>query len=436
MRCGLLSKEIFRIALPAIVSNVTVPLLGMVDVAIVGHMGASYIGAIAVGGLVLNIIYWIFGFLRAGTSGLTAQALGENNSEKVKAYFVRSALFAGAISVFLLLLHVPLGKLVFSLVGTSSEIDSLTMTYFRICIWGAPAVMLTTALTGWFIGMQNTRIPMLVAIVQNLVNIPVSLFLVYCLGLKIDGVAFGTVIAQYVGLFIALMLRYKLFRSYCGFPHGISVIEWKEMRRFANVNKDIFLRTVCLIAVTVFFTSVSARQGELVLAANTLLLQLFYFFSYVMDGFANSGEAISGRMYGAGHSAELFLLSKTLFVWGMAVMLCFTLVYLIAGIPFLSLLTNEGKVLNVAADYYIWVVFVPFAGFAAFLWDGIFIGLTMTAEMLLSAVIATIIFFAGWYLLGGVWHNHALWFSFLMYLLFRGLTQTFLFKKRKNILME
>ena len=279
---------------------------------------------------------------------------------------------------------IPLGKLVFSLVGTSSEIDSLTMTYFRICIWGAPAVMLTTALTGWFIGMQNTRIPMLVAIVQNLVNIPVSLFLVYCLGLKIDGVAFGTVIAQYVGLFIALMLRYKLFRSYCGFPHGISVIEWKEMRRFANVNKDIFLRTICLIAVTVFFTSVSARQGELVLAANTLLLQLFYFFSYVMDGFANSGEAISGRMYGAGHSAELFLLSKTLFVWGMAVMLCFTLVYLIAGIPFLSLLTNEGKVLNVAADYYIWVVFVPFAGFAAFLWDGIFIGLTMTAEMLLS----------------------------------------------------
>jgi len=437
MQLSVHSREIFHIALPAIVSNVTIPLLGMVDVAIVGHMGTSYIGAIAVGGLVLNVVYWVFGFLRAGTSGLTAQALGENNSEKIKAYFMRSVLFAVAISLFMLLFHIPLGKLAFLLIGASSQVDSLAVTYFRVCIYGAPAVMMTTALTGWFIGMQNTRIPMVVAIVQNMVNIPVSLFLVYCLGLKIEGVALGTVVAQYVGLFLALIMRYKLYRSYCGLPHGVSVIEWKEMRRFANVNKDIFLRTVCLIAVTVFFTSASARQGELVLAANTLLLQLFYFFSYVMDGFANSGEAISGRLYGAGQNAELAQWSKTLFGWGMIVMVCFTLVYLIGGIPFLGLLTNDDQVLNIASSYYIWAVFVPFAGFAAFLWDGIFIGLTMTAEMLLSAVCATIIFFAGWYFLGDIWHNHALWFSFLLYLFFRGFTQTFLFiKKRKNILME
>ncbi len=430
------SKDILHIALPAIVSNVTVPLLAMVDVAIVGHMGALYIAAIAIGGLVFSIVYWLFGFLRASTSGLTAQALGEGNEDKVKAHFLRSALFALAVSFLLLIFQSPIGKAAFSLAGASSQVDQLAMIYYNICIWGAPAVMLTNALNGWFIGMQNTRIPMTIAIVQNLVNIPVSLFLVYVMGMKIEGVALGTVIAQYVGLIIALLLRYRTYSSYCGLPRETAVMDWQEITRFMNINRDIFLRTICMIAVTTFFTAIGARQGELVLAANTLLLQLFYFFSYIMDGFANAGEAIAGRFYGAKENRKLQQLVKSLFMWGIGIMLLFTLIYFAGGMPFLRLLTNDEKVLHVAAEYYVWAIFIPVAGFSAFLWDGIFIGMTMTMGMFLATFLATIAFFCGWYLLGPVWFNHALWFSFLLYLFIRGFVQTILFKNQKNILME
>ena len=429
------SKEILRIASPAIISNVTVPLLGMVDVAIAGHMGASYIGAIAVGGLVFSIICWIFGFLRASTSGLTAQALGENCKEKIKAYYWRSVFFALAISAFLLAIQMPLGKIIFHFIGADSDTTGLVMTYYSICIWGIPAVMLTQALNGWFIGMQNTRIPMTIAIVQNIINIPVSLVLVYGLAMKIEGIAIGTVTAQYVGLFIALILRRKNYGTYCGYPTKTSVMEWAEVGHFMYINRDIFLRTLCMVAVTTFFTTASARQGELILAANTLLLQLFYFFSYVMDGFANAGEAIAGCHYGAKEYAALSSAVRTLFRWGVAITLCFTLVYCVGGIPFLSLLTDSKEVLGIAPLYYWWVILIPSAGFAAFLWDGIFIGMTMTFGMLLSASIATISFFICWYTTDISLGNHALWLAFIIYLSMRGLIQTIIYARSIKTLL-
>ena len=429
MRIGTIHRSILRIALPAIISNVTVPLLGMVDTAIVGHLGrTSCIGAIAVGSLVFSIIYWLFGFLRASTSGLTSQALGENKEQLVAMHFYRSALLAIFIALLLLLLQEPLAWIAFRWIDASAEVEQLARTYFNVCIWGAPAVMLTKTCTGWFIGLQDTRSPMLVAIVQNLINIPISLLLVFVCGWQVEGVALGTVVAQYAGLVLALALRRIRYRQYCGRPMDISIGEMQAIGHLLAINRDIFLRTVCIVSVTAFFTAAGARQGDLVLAANTLLLQLFYFFSYIMDGFANAGEALCGRMYGARRMKALRAVVRALFVWGWGIALLFTLVYVLCGRPFLAFLTDNVAVLGVSDAYFGWILAVPLAGFAAFLWDGVFVGLTATRSMFVSMLLATVVFFFCWRLLDSGWGNHALWLSFVLYLLVRGLAQSVQFR--------
>jgi len=275
--------------------------------------------------------------------------------------------------------------------------------------------------------MQNTRIPMIISIGQNVVNILASLGLVYGLGLKIEGVALGTVIAQWTGFALALLL---LRRYYGAFLHRHSTA-WRrvlsQLGRFFRLNLDIFLRTVCLVAVNLYFTSAGAAQGAAILAANTLLMQLFTLFSYVMDGFAYAGEALCGRYYGACNSAALRQTVVRLFGWGLFVMLLFTLLYLVGGTPFLRLLTSDAQVVATAADYLPWAVLIPAAGMAAFVWDGVFIGLTATRGMLLSCAIASAVFFGLFLLLSPSMGNHALWIALLVYLALRGVVQTIYF---------
>lgn len=438
MRIGTINRNILHIALPAIVSNVTVPLLGMVDTAIVGHLGnSSFIGAIAIGGLIFNIVYWLFGFLRAGTSGPTAQAYGEDNGEKIKANFYRSVTFAVIIAVLLIILQKELMCGAFFLIAPSPQVEHWAQIYYNICIWGVPAVMLTIAFSGWFIGLQNTRATMTIAVVQNIVNVPASLFFVFILGMKVEGVALGTVVAQYTGLMTAWVFRRMKYRKYCSRPKGISVFSVAAIRRFFNINRDIFLRTLCLVTVTAFFTSYGARQGDRILAANTILLQLFYLFSYVMDGFANAGEALSGRFYGACDRKSFVSVVHNLFYWGIVLVLLFTFAYFIGGKAFLGLFSNDEIVIIEAMTYFPWALLIPVAGMVAFLWDGIFIGTTSTLSMLLSALIATIVFFGGWGLLHATWGNHGLWFAFILYLAVRGGVQTLLYPLiRKKVFLS
>lgn len=425
MRIGTLNRQILGIALPAIVANVTVPLLGMVDTAIVGHLGnSSFIGSIAVGGLVFSVVYWLFGFLRAGTSGPTAQAFGGGNSDRIKAIFLRSLFFALIIALLLILFQKPLADIAFGWLNASAEVERWACLYFSILIWGAPAVMLTTAFAGWFIGLQDTRATMTVSIVQNVVNIPVSLFFVFVLGMKVEGVALGTLVAQYAGLLTAVLLRHFRYRSYCSLPEREKVFCLSAISRFFAVNRDIFLRTLCLVAVTTWFTRAGAQMGDLVLAANTLLLQLFYLFSYVMDGFANAGEALSGKFHGASQPRQFSKTVGSLFLWGIVLTLFFTMLYWVGGAPFLGLFSNDTSVVEKAVEFLPWALAVPVCGFAAFLWDGVFIGTTSTRSMLLSMIIATIVFFALWYSLKDSLQNNGLWLAFVSYLLVRGLAQT------------
>ena len=308
--------------------------------------------------------------------------------------------------------------------------------YFHICIWGAPAMLGLYGLTGWFIGMQNSRIPMYIAITQNMANIIASLSLVYLCGMKVEGVALGTLIAQYAGFLMGLALwvrnygklqRYWEIKNYklrIKGKEGTGIWEKGAMLRFFQVNRDIFLRTLCLVTVTLFFTSAGASQGEIILAVNTLLMQLFTLFSYVMDGFAYAGEALSGRYIGARNREALTDTVRHLFGWGVAMAVLFTLVYALGGNAFLGLLTDDKEVIAVADTYFYWALAVPAVGIAAFIWDGIFIGATATRGMLLSMAAAAVSFFVLYYGLRPVLANHALWLAFLAYLLMRGAVQT------------
>lgn len=424
------NRRILQIAVPSIVSNITVPLLGLIDVSIVGHLGsAAYIGAIAVGGMLFNIIYWIFGFLRMGTSGMTSQALGQRNLDEVTRLLLRSVGVGLLIALCLMLLQYPIQKAAFTFIRTSEEVQRLATLYFRICIWGAPAMLGLYGFAGWFIGMQNSRFPMYIAITQNVVNIAASLCFVFLLGMKVEGVALGTLIAQYAGFFMALLLwlRYygQLRRRICW--KGL----WQKqaMQRFFRVNRDIFLRTLCLVAVTLFFTSAGAAQGEVVLAVNTLLMQLFTLFSYIMDGFAYAGEALAGRYIGAGNRPELHRTVRRLFGWGIGLSVAFTLLYALGGQAFMGVLTNEASVIHEADTYFYWVLAIPLAGFSAFLWDGIFIGATATRQMLYAMFVASVSFFILYYSLHHLLGNHALWLAFIVYLALRGAMQAFLAKK-------
>ena len=386
-------RQILQIALPSIVSNITVPLLGLIDVAIVGHLGSpAYIGAIAVGGMLFNIIYWIFGFLRMGTSGMTSQAFGKRDLPEVVRLLLRSVSIGLAVAFCLILLQTPI--------------------------------------------RQDSRIPMYIAITQNVVNIIASLGLVYLCGMKVEGVALGTLIAQYAGFLMGIVLwmhnygRLKRFWEIKNYKlkikggEGAGIWEKGAMFRFFQVNRDIFLRTLCLVAVTLFFTSAGASQGEIILAVNTLLMQLFTLFSYVMDGFAYAGEALSGRYIGARNREAFTDTVRHLFGWGAVIAVLFTLVYALGGNAFLGLLTDDKEVIAVADTYFYWALAVPAVGIAAFIWDGIFIGATATRGMLLSMAAAAVSFFILYYGLHPVLANHALWLAFLTYLLMRGVVQT------------
>ena len=421
---NIINKRILQIAVPSIISNITVPLLGLIDVTIVGHLGAAaYIGAIAVGGMLFNIIYWIFGFLRMGTSGMTSQAYGKHDLDEVARLLLRSVGVGLLIAIILVTLQYPIRKLAFTFIQTTEEVERLATLYFRICIWGAPAMLGLYGFAGWFIGMQNSRFPMYIAITQNIVNIAASLCFVYLFHMKVAGVAWGTLTAQYAGFLMALLLWRRYYGGLKKHVAWHEVLKKEAMLRFFQVNRDIFLRTLCLVIVTLFFTSAGAAQGEIVLAVNTLLMQLFTLFSYIMDGFAYSGEALVGKYVGANNQPALYRTVRQLFIWGVGLSTGFTLLYFFGGKSFLGLLTNEISVIREAENYFYWVLAIPLTGFAAFLWDGIFIGATATRQMFYSMLVASGSFFLVYYSLHEWMGNHALWLAFIVYLSLRGIMQ-------------
>lgn len=427
-----MNKSILRLAIPNIISNITVPLLSMVDMSIVGHLSLEvYIGAIATVSIIFNFMYWSFSFLRMGTSGFTAQAYGAEDNKETATILLRSLLIAFVAGLFIIVFQNVIFDLAFKVIKASSDVRLYAGNYFHIYVWAAPAVLGMYAFSGWFVGMQDARTPMYIAIAVNIINISLSLLFVYVLHLNIEGVALASTIAQIMGFLIAFVIwyfKYKVVRLNLDFERLKHITAYIP---FFRVNSDIFLRTMLLIAVTTFFTSSSAKMGNTTLAANALLMQMFTLFSYIMDGFAYSAEALTGRYIGAKRNDVLQKLIKYLFFWGTILAVLFTCIYGLFTDQILQLLTNKVDVIEACKEYQIWVLMIPIVGFSAFLWDGIFIGATASKQMRNSMFVAAACFFAIYYSLYGNWGNNALWFAFIVYLGMRGIMQAFLYRKIK-----
>ncbi len=426
-----MNNRILRLAVPNIISNITIPLLGMVDMGLMGHLGDErYIGAVAVGSMIFNFIYWGFSFLRMGTSGFVAQDYGRRYFTGVMLTLSRALLVAGAGGVLLILLQKPISMLSFFIIDSSSEVEVLARQYFHIRIFAAPATIGLYALTGWFIGMQNARFPMMITIMVNILNLGFNLLFIKVFGMTSDGVALGTVIAQYSGLATGLFLLHKYYRRIFHYNMPSLVLKKKALLRFFNVNRDIFIRTLCLIFSLSFFTAKSASTGDTILAVNSLLLQYFMFYAYFVDGFAYAAEALSGRYYGAGNRGRLKESIRLLFRWGGGIALVFTITYLSGGRYLIYLLTNNETVISTAMTFFPWIILIPVITFPAFIWDGIYIGTTASVAMRNAMVISTVaVFLPAYYLLEPVLGNHGLWLAFMLFMVSRGVSLTAMAKR-------
>lgn len=422
-----MNRKILALAIPNIISNITVPLVGMVDMAIIGHLGVdSLIGAMAIGVAIFNFIYWNFAFLRMGTSGLVAQAYGARDFREVGSVFVRSVSVALAVALLLLIARYGVGHLAFRMMDGTPETMREAAEYFYVRLWAAPATLSLFAFQGWFIGMQNSRFPMYISIIVNLLNVAFGFWFVYGLHWGIAGVAWGTVVAQYGGLATASALWLVYYRRFIGYVDLRTSFNMRPMLRFFRVNRDIFLRTACIVVVYTFFTSASSGMGDVMLAVNALLMQLFTLFSYMMDGFAFAAESLIGRYVGARNPAMVRRALHSLLLWSGGAALCYVGIYAFFWRDLLGLFTSSEAILSGASHYILWVIAVPLVGFAPFLVDGALIGATATRVMRNSVFLSMVAFFATYYALRVAAGNNALWLAFMVFLVLRGVLQYFM----------
>jgi MATE family multidrug resistance protein len=419
----LMNNKILRLAIPNIISNITIPLLGLVDIILMGHLGnQSYIGAIAIGTMIFNIIFWAFGFLRMGSSGFTAQAFGRRDMQEAVMVLARSLTLAIISGFVIILMQNPILFLAFKLIGISTEIETIISQYYYIRIYTAPATIALIAIIGWLTGMQNAKTPMIIAIFVNVTNIIYSLFFVKVLNMKAEGIALGSLLAQYTGIIFAIWMIYKHYEKIL---KKISLKKLKTLKPFLNflsVNKDIFIRTLLIIITISFFTTQSAKMGNSILAGNTLLYRYFIFFSYFMDGFAFAAESLVGKYYGAKDKIMLKKTIKRLFIWGSGICIIFTIIFIIVGKMLLPVLTDNNETLLIANKYFYWVYFLPITTFSAFLWDGIYVGTTSSVAMRNSMIISVVLlFFPLYFLVFKEMGNNGLWIAFLIFLSSRGI---------------
>ena len=421
-----INRQILQLALPNIITNLTVPLLGMADFALMGHLKADstlYVGAIALGTTIFNVLYMSLGFLRMGTSGFTAQAFGAKNRQNMQLGLQRSLLVAFMLAGGLLLFQYPIQWIAFKLLDGSQEVKELARQYFYIRILAAPATLALYSFYGWFLGMQNAKIPMTIAIVVNSVNIVLNFVFVYGFHMNSNGVALASVIAQYSGLALAFYFLKRKYKPLTKILSRSIIMQKEGILAFFRLNGDIFIRTLLLIFALSFFTSQSARLGNNTLAVNSLLFQFFFFFSYFADGFAYAGEALTGKAKGAHSLSQLKHTIRQLFLWGMGIALLTSVTYLIGLKSFMHIMTNNSELLALAKNYYFWVVLLPITSLAAFIWDGVYVGVTASKAMRNTMVIASLfVFLPAFYLSFPSLHNHGLWLALHLFMLSRGLS--------------
>jgi MATE family, multidrug efflux pump len=413
---------IWRIAAPMILSNISPPLLGIVDTAVMGHLDSPhYIGAVAVGAVVFSFLYTAFNFLRMGTTGLAAQSYGADDAVGVRSVLLQALLVAFGVAAFLLLLQRPLGHLAFTLIAPGADVASAAWNYFSVRIWSAPATLATYALMGWFIGLQNARAPLLIVLVVNILNIVLDLLFVPVLGMRAEGVALATVIAEYAGVALALWLARRHLRG--GLTLDTAVLfDGARLRQLFTVNVHLFIRTLALMFAFAFLTSMGARQGELILAANAILVNLLYVMAYALDGFANAAEALVGRAIGARDREGLRLAVRHSMQWCAGAAAVVAVVYALAGSSIVDAMTNLDAVRATTREYLPWMIAAPLICAWCYLYDGVYVGATRSREMRDTMLLALGVFLLSAWLLRG-WGNHGLWLAFMLFNAARGIGQ-------------
>lgn len=427
---GGIDRQIVRLTVPTVLSNISVPLLGLCDTAVAGHMGdEKYLASIAIGSVMMSMIYWLFGFLRGGTSGLTATAYGAGVTEWMGNSLLRSSFLGLVIGLFLLAVHVPVMHILMDVMGASPQVTELAGIYFSTCIWGAVPMMILTALTGWFVGMQATEKAMWVNIGVSVLNVIFTLIFVYGLNIGFRGIAFGTLTAQWAIIIPAIILALRLCRK-----HDIKLRLSRELfcdsgewKKIFSVNLNLFFRSACLITVTMTLYAFSARMGDVVTGANAVINQLFLFFSYFMDGFAYTGEALVGRYHGADDKNMLRLSIRGLLKWSVGMTLFFVVVYSAGLKEIVGLLSDSPDVSASVMSCRVWVLAIPIAGAAAFVYDGFYIGLTKTFPMLVSTLFGVVLFVGLLFVVPRT--QWMLWMAFTCYLVLRSAILAALFPK-------
>ena len=408
MRTGI-NRDILKLAIPSILANITVPIVGMVDIAVAGHLdanAATMIGGIAIGTMLFDLLYWNFGFLRVGTGGLAAQAYGRGDRRECSRIFARSIGIALACALVLISIQWIFVKAAFLVVDCTPEVRELASRYFFIRIWAAPATLGLMAFKGWFIGMQDSVSPMVTDLTVNLMNVVMSFVLALGIGryegMGFAGIAAGTVAAQYSGLAVAVGLLlagyHKNTLSHLTGNDIRGLFKGEETHRFFVMNTDLFVRSLCFIAIYIGFTVISARYGDLLLAVSSILMKLLMIFSYFTDGFAYAGEALTGRFIGAKDEPMLRRTVKWTFVWSMSIALVFMLIYQFAGVPLLRMMTSDAAVVEASKEYLPWLLLMPVIGCAAFTWDGIYIGATASKAIRNSMLWAVAAFVSVWFI--------------------------------------
>ncbi|OWY17980.1 MATE family efflux transporter [Thioclava sp. JM3] len=423
--------RVLKIALPIVLSNATIPILGAVDTAVVGQIGLpAPIGAVGIGAVILSSLYWIFGFLRMGTTGLVSQAHGTGDTGEVSAGLMRALIIAGIAGLSLIVLQLPLFWAAFQLAPASDEVEGLARDYLQIRIWGAPLTISLYAFTGWLIALERTRGVLLLQMAMNALNVGLDLLFVLGFGWGVQGVAGATLISEIGGVLLALWLCRAAFAG--GLWRARAIFDRVKLATMARVNTDIMLRSILLQASFTSFLFLGAGQGDVTLAANQVLLQFLQITAFALDGFAFSVESLVGQAVGAHSAARLRRASIVSSQWGIGGALVLGAVFLLAGPAIIDLMTTAPNVRIEARDYLFWIAAAPLIGGPAWMLDGIFIGATLTREMRNAMVISVAIYTAALFVLIPLFGNHGLWAGLMILNATRGLTMARLYPRAES----
>lgn len=415
-----MNKRVLKLAGPSILANITVPLVGMVDLAIAGRLGdAASIGGIAIATMLFDLLYWNMGFLRVGTGGFAAQAYGRRDFKDAFRILVQAVGTALLSALVIWIIQFAFLETAFVIIDCTSEVESLARQYFFIRIWAAPATLSLFAFKGWFIGMQNTISPMVVDVSVNLLNLLLSILFAIGLGMGISGIALGTLLAQYTGLVIAITLLFIYYRKLFRHIHIKESLKLRQMKDFFVLNSNLFIRSLSLLLVYSGFTSIAARYGDNLLAVSTIMMKLMLLYSYFIDGFAYAGEALTGRFIGARDLTSLKKSISVLFKWTFIVAAVSTVAYGIAGESLFRLLTNNPDVLEASSDYMSWLLVVPLLSCVAFILDGIFIGATASVQIRNTMLFSAASFFITFYAFENLMGLQALYLAYMVHLVVR-----------------